>query len=512
MNVALTQTKFDRIRYRFLYLLSKYMVVREVRHRFERSTVRILDFGNTTLKSSNFALVGVIIGTNTDAKGRLYKKVIKSSGNVTVELYKATGGGGGDKVATSAATAFPVTSLALAASNSSGITGTCDVGTLSASDANDDTNYLTCFVDAPLRDVQVFNGDEVVDPQMRTSQGQLNTDIVSGLLSVEQRLGQEMDTLMGQYVSTIIPTTSTVWISKGRSVDNGAVSLRTTGIIEDLRAAMNDNDTGSPLPQYVVRKVVSAAAAVFDAGNTGKGAITSPTFYESIVPGTLLFEIATDTVGSEEFNVTYTRADNLQKIQGQGKLRIGKEYKDSVIGISSLTIARTFTKTNDSSNLNLAAIGASFSVSGETPSNTSSGVLFWKIVANASNWNLYFYRAAGLQDGDLVAQAINVATGAVFQATATSAGGGLVVNGTVGSAPVTTTTGQFNLNCFRAGPPKDRASIIITQTSSGAIQQLLGELVDIGKSWYLNSVASGSETWLDNDLLRSGAALSRQTG
>lgn len=502
-NPDLSQAVFDRIGERTFYLLAKYMSVREKRYQFEGSSCRIYEENDTASSTSDWSLSGVELGTNTDSNGVLFVRIsdeTPGSGQATVDLYKATGGSSGNKVATGSGA--DGSTITLSEENSSGITGSVKLGTITASETND-AHRLRCWVDYPVRDVQVFDGTEMQDYALRARTLASNAQAVDLFKQIEALMVADFVALLQEYVAARINAGSSQALVKGFVRDQGAVSLRVTGILEELRDAMQDNTT----VQYVLQTVVNAGAASFDAGNSGKGSVSSPTFYEKILPGTITFRCADETIGREEFDVVLTRSDTGEKVAAQSRLRVKREFKDANIGIQSLTLQRVFSKTGDGSHTNLSSVtDGNWSTVGESSSNTNAGTLYWKIVSNGSNWDVEFYKASTLQSGDLVAKATNYATNAIFQAVQQN-GSGLTVNGKVGSGPTNGTTGSFLLQPFKSGPPADVFTIVISHTSSGEIQKLLSEMVDVGLDWFLNSAASGSVTLPDALLLRGGAVL-----
>lgn len=509
LNPGLSQASFDLIAERFCYLLKKYFVLRGMRYRFQRGTVRVVKEG-TKLPAANpgtsIVLNGVNLskqGINTDVDGKLFLRVTDETpgaGQSRWQLFKATGAGGTDEMAR--ADVADGTTGSFVAQNSSGITGTIVVGTNTASISTDVT-WLRCYVDFAVYDKQVFNDAVIEDAATRAAIQATNLAIVSAIQSAEALALQDWVNLLANYVANYIISQNAVPINKKTTVTSGAVTLQAAGVLEDLRSAMLGNTT----IQYIVKNTVSVGAAAFNSGNAGLGTMATPQFYEKMLPGTIILQCQKETIGTEEFSVALRRSDDNTLITVSNRLRIKQEFKDPTLGISSMTLQRTFSKTGDGSNLHLAvASDASWATTGETKDNTSAGTLYWQIVVNGSNWNIQFYRAATYQPGDLEAQATNVATGATFQATDQS-GRGLTVNGKVGSAPVTLTQGTFLLNPFKAGPPYDIITLAVTRTTTGQIQTLLAELVTAGYDWYLNSTTSGSETWSDSLLTRGSDPL-----
>ncbi|MCA9569187.1 MAG: hypothetical protein KC656_15165, partial [Myxococcales bacterium] len=267
------------------------------------------------------------------------------------------------------------------------------------------------------------------------------------------------------------------------------------GLFPSLRLNMaDDTEAGA---QSVQKRVVAAAAGVFDANNTGLGSVGSSTPLECARDARIDAYCAFDEVGAESFNGTITYTDDgLEKQVPFSGWVVGKAYVFPG-GVGPLTIVRTFTKTGDGSDLNLAAEDGvtAPTFTNANPQNTASGVLWWKILASGGNWSIYFYKASTMLDEDLVAQALDKATGANF--TAEGVGTSLSIAWKVGSGPVTTTTGTVTMNPFKsarsADQQPDRFSVTVTVTAgAGIIQTVLAR--HFGDGAFLASATAGSET------------------
>ncbi len=493
-NAGLTQAQFDKVSLRLGFVISLLRAAREMRNRFRRSSVRTIEVKDY---NANFAtppvLTGVKLGTNTNANGEIIWRVT-GAGPYTVKGYTATGGSG--EVCTGSAAANAT--VTLAASNSSGLTGTILLAA-SVTAENDDKHRTACFPDFPLQVPPIFDGTETRDGGARAA--------------IEAALGQMADQaaqieslalgLLGTIMRTYVGPTVQVGSPNGSLLSpiitadgSGALSASITGTAEELRTNMKDNTT----VQYVVQAAPSAGSRTYETGNVGQGTIASPTLYQHAKAGLVIIRCTDGTVGAEKFQVTLQPTDLSDVITAANPLTVGQVFVDQKIGIASMTLVRTFSKTGDGTNVDFAvATGAT--VSGLTPSNSSGGSFGVKITANGGNWDVAFYKTtSGFATGDIVAQATAVAAGAAFQATAVNRSG-LTINWTVGSAPTTAHTATLNCQCFQSSPLADRISFTITSTSPGKWQEAWSEFV----RWYLNSTTSGSETWAEGLVTRGGA-------
>lgn len=273
---------------------------------------------------------------------------------------------------------------------------------------------------------------------------------------------------------------------------SGNVSRSRTGWFYTVADAMEDETTGGE--QDVVKRTVAASAGTFSADNDGSGTVASHTPAEKAIAGRWRFKIVDDTLGSERFDFEFTADEGDFTLTGSGP-QVGMLWSGPN-GFGPITVLRTLTKTNDGSNVNLAATSAC-TVTGETDQNTDNGVLYWIVVANGSNQDFEFYKSSTLHSSKLVAKAINIADAAAFTAVQQNASG-IEVVWTAGSNPVATTTGQLNLNVFKlendAGKPDEFYVDVTVSGTPGLIQTILAEEFDA----QLNSDTSGSESIPDN--------------
>lgn len=487
-----------------LMMLAPLRYLREVESRLRETRTQVQVIGNVdaNIDTAGVTLAGADPGVNCTAKGIFYVR-ITGAGPYTVTLYKATGGGGGDAVA--AGTGAADSLVTLSASNSSGVTGTWDLPA-SVTTTITDTLQLRAFVDFPALLSTVFDEsiDDDVDSrrilldayrqaadQVRRARQLILNGAALALLGDSRNLEGRGNAFASSNERTLAAD------SADTSDQSGNVYRIRSGLISVLDQAMADETTGST--QYVLRRVVSAAAAVAGSNNQGLGAIASHTPQEKCPAGVLTLSCVDGTIGQERFDGYFRIAGTEQNIDVFG-IQVGKAWSGPN-GLGEFTLTRTLSKTGDGSNDDLAAATA-FTVSGESSANTNDGDLTAKLVTNGSGWNVEFYRSSSLAATALVARAVGYATGAAFVASPTN-GSGLTVNGTVGASPTNGNTATISINPFRVQNSsgfQDKFTITITVTEAGLIQTLLAEEVPSGAE--LNSTSSGSET-IDDDYARS---------
>lgn len=462
-NPARSQTEFTDLFARILHPLRKAEIIDEVIDRFESSRTQVVETGDFNANLTDWDLSGVVVGTNTDSAGRIFVRVT-GAGPYAVTLYKATGGGSGDKVAEDTSVAAGAVATFVEA-NSSGITGTATLASSVTADVTDN-HRLRCFPGMNAMDRSVFDDTEDEDGILRELHARFNRTVVQTLKALRSRavgLLQARD--MVKYIGTVVKSGDTVALNRTTSVDDGQVSLTVTGILEDLREAMEDNTT----PQSVAVSTLAAGSVTYDSGNTGSGTLAVGAIGTNLEPGLVIVKCVNETIGSEKFEVTFRPDDKFSpELKGINNLQVGKGWNDPNINVS-LTLSRTYDKNGtDGTNLEVAA-ASGVSVTGITSSNSDDGNLYGKIVANGSNWDIEFYKASGRTDADLVAKATNIATGAVFTATQQNRSG-LSIAWTAGSGPTNGNTFELDVNPWKVGPPSDVMSFAITRSAKGEIQ------------------------------------------
>lgn len=503
MDLAKTQAQWNGILERrlALALLAPARLLKEIRDRFRLERCQVLNWGDrksATPHLTAITLTGANPGVNLSADGRLYVRFVTNGGNWDVNFYTATGASGlVGKVTNVAASATGT----IVAQNSSGLTGSVTLGATIAADASDN-HQVYAFLDFPALLRLIFTGaDSGIEEDAKALQAVEDAydrvataldNALSAVLVGLQRVALSAPGTQVAQINKFLGTREATLFADAAVTTSGTVTRAQSGLFPVLKAAMHDDTNAGT--QDVVKRVPSAGAGVFASTNQGLGTVASHTPGEAMPAAILRFRCVDDTIGAEQFDVTIgpTRAGDTRNLSDGTRLQVKQPYSGPY-GFGPITLLRTRTKTGDGSDLNLAAM-SNFSETGESSTNTSDGVLYWKIVSNSSNWDVSFYTSSTYSSGSLVAKATNVATGATFQATQQNSSG-LTINGKVGSGPTTNTTGTLNLNPFRrqnASLVPDEFSVTVTVAASpGLIQTLIADLTQGGT---LNSDTSGSES------------------
>ena len=502
---SLTDAQRDAIFKRLGVPVAMIADVREFADRFRLNRERLVLEKELNGVLSKFSLTGIRIGENTDADGIIYIRVFDEdpgAGQAKVRGYTSAASrtaDAGDHIFTgSAADGGTVT---LAEANSSGVSGTVVIGTVSANDSNP---ILRVLLDWRKHVRNVFGGevDDKLDDDPELSAAL--TIAIAGIGdALERALNSAavgaLDAVIMRTLRTEFSSTSSTPVTVQRSVDssNGAVSLRYGGVLADVDNDMEDN-TGGSGEIHILPFDLSAGSVTGDGDNAGAFSASGPTLLNNARVGRYTFRLVKEfnSAGREEFQAELKLSDEPTTIRGTGRLRVGAVYRDPDLGISSLTINRSFTKTDDAGNADLAAASAVSSIDGETTGNTASGQLGVQIDANASNWDISFYKTTDTSQftsANLVAKATNIATAAVFTATEQN-GSGLTVSWQVGSAPTDTNTVTLDINQFEIQEIGGNlvADSFYFDVTKGTNRGRFSEIISRAKRIGLNSDASAS--------------------
>ncbi len=506
MNLAKTQAQWTRLLGREVGA-SFFAPMREAREQFDKfSRERTQIVPLTQLMTVNVAalsLAGVDAGVNTAVDGSLWARFTANGGNWDVSFYKAAGAGGGDEVASITNVADGATS-ALTEENASGISGSITLGAAVVAVADDYFKMLV-VVDYPARLPKVFTQVDGIEQDPRGRQ--LLTALYARCRDRRQAEIDDIKATLQTYLCTKESKSSP--LARGNAFnssaetslatdeevtdgDSGNVSRKRNGLLPIMSINMQDEATGGE--QDIPQRVVAAGAGAFDSGNALLATVASHTPSEKTPIGVWTFQCDdgadTGALGRETFSGGFAATDGSGETFSFSGVRIERDFTGPR-GIGPFRIRRTYSKTGDGSNLNLAAVTTGI-LTGESDANTEegTGLLYWKIVANGSNWDVEFYRDS--LRTKLVAKATNYATGAAFQATEQNSSG-LTVTWTVGSAPVTTTTGTlacnpaFVENASRGLPDRFTITTSLSGTA-GVWQTMLAEELNAT----LNSDTAGS--------------------
>lgn len=503
-NLAKTQAEWTRLIGEELagLILAPIREAREQRDKFSRERFQIVNIGDTTSATPHITaltLTGVDYTANTSTEGRLYVRFVANASNWNITFYTAAGASGSVATVTNLAASG---TAALVAANSSGLGGSITLGATIAGDVTDKHQILV-IADYPARLPKVLTQTDSIDDDQFSRR-----DIAAFYARCAARRQAEITdarAVISQWAlsaagnpvargNTFTGTNYSVLASDTPVEDSsGNVTRSRTGWFYFTKDAMEDEGTGGE--QDVVRRVPSAGAGSFDAGNDGAGTVASHTPTELALPGVHTFEVVSDTLGSERFSHSFKASDSdLVESTDAGPV-VGKLWSGAR-GFGPITVTRTLSKTNDGSNLRFAAASGCV-VTGETSLNTDDGDIYITLVANSTNWDISFFSASSLHSSTLVAKATNIAASAAFTATEQNSSG-LTVSWTLGGTVTAVTNIVLSLSPFKlqnANGVPDKFTVTVTLAASpGLIQTILAE--EVGA--ILNSDTSGSESISDN--------------
>lgn len=508
MNLGKTLAEWKRLLGREFagLLLAPLREAREIRDKYSLERTQILNIGDRAGATANIialTLAGVNYSVNTSVEGRLYVRFVANGGDWDVSFYTAVGAAG--LVAHVTALADGGTA-ALVADNASGLSGSITIGAAVTADATD-RHMILVIVDYPARLPKALTQTDGIEDDMHSQR--IIAALYATIASLEEQkiraiiaaatawaLG-DADNLVGRGLD-FTGTAETTLVEDVADPDaSGNVARSRGGWLYTLKDAMEDEATGGEID--IVKRVVSAAAGVFEAGNDGLGSVAAHTPREKCRAGTWSFECVDDTLGRERFNYNFRAADSDDTLNGTGP-QVKKEWSGPQ-GFGPITLARTYSKTNDGADLRFDAASLAV-VTGETSLNTDDGVLYIKIEANAANWDISFYSASSLHSSKLVAKATNIVTNAAFTATEQNASG-VEVSWSMGGTPSAVSNITLDLNPFKvenAGGVRDRFTIAVTVAAlPGVIQTILAEELEAE----LNSDTLASEA-ISDDYVKAG--------
>jgi hypothetical protein len=496
----------DLLHEKFIYaMLAPLRELREISDKFGRTREQV----RVTLSAASFfvesegpvTLLGAHPGVNAQPDDSFFVRFTGNAGARVVSVYTNAGASG---LVAQAAAVADGNLATLVEQNSSGLSGTWFVPATSANTVADELT-VRAYPDWQAITRRVFPESGVfVDDDAhaaRTLQelyqavsngiDDLKEAFKSGLSRVLLTDGDVNPQSIGNFFTV---TNLTTFLTERVVSTNGAVTRPRTGWLPTLSEAMADETNAGA--QSVVRTVPTGAAGVFDGGNTGLGAVASHTPSESCPGIKVDFDCDqgadNDRLGVERFSarITFTDpGDERTPLVVTGPT-IKQPWKGP-FGFGPITITRTLTKTGDGSDLRFTAASNAV-VTNETNDNTDDGVLHWQIVANASNWDISFYKSSSLAVSELVAKATNIATSAVFSATQQN-NSNLQVDWQLGGTP-SAVSGTLLLNPFRIDRGDDLPDSFSVTVSLAADPGLVQTLVSEEFNASLNSAALGAET------------------
>lgn len=494
-NLAKGQTAWSKLFREFGLPLGVDKQLCDVERKFSaaRGRIQVVEQNDTAASTSAWALSGVVIGTNTDEDGLIYVRITDESpgaGQATVNLYKTTGGGGGDKVATGSAANGAV--VTLTASNSSGLTGTVTLGTVGASES-DDKHRLLVLPDWTVRARSVFDLSESEHAALLREWGNMCQKIEGDIRTARGRVSAFVSTLMGTRIATFNRSGETTAISRDTVNDENAIETVFTGLLEIMRDNMADET--SPAAQTILKRTVTAGSASFDSSNQGLGALSTPTMAEWAGDGLITLTCVDGTIGAEQFRLTQRLDVTGESREADNYLTVKRAFADPKLGITATTLTRTHTFTGSTNDISTTSSDWTFN--GESSANTNDGILYLKVTGSTGAWVVSAYTSTTYD----TSVRVWAATAGAAAATVAFSGSGMTGTLKIGTAPTTGNTATVNLNPFRTngtnGVP-DKITVDVTVTRLGEFQERLTDLF----GYKLNSAAS-SET-IDDSYVTAG--------
>jgi hypothetical protein len=527
-NLAKSNAVWLRFLTRFFFILGIFRVVDFLYRRFGDEKRTLLtklndprgNFGGTS--PSHFSLAGVKVREDTLENGEVIVRVTGGSDPRTVTVYKATGGGAGDRIC--AGTANAGATATLTELNSSGVTGAYK---LAASITADSDDLQRWFVqqDFRLDATNVFSGTDDDGEDSRSLQS-----VNAGLDRLESLLRDARSVCRDMLFAFMVADGANAraagakflrsrygsLLTEQPGVDGfGRVTQVRAGSLVDFFQAQVDEATGST--QTFRRRRVSAAAAVEQSGNRGRFKILAHTPEDQFPTGTVKLTVVNGKEQErpngtlrEELAVEWSSDVDDRSIQFSERATVGQLYKGpmGLGGALGFMIERVLTKTGDSGNDILADVASGFAFTGESLANTDGGQVTVELEQDGatSNYAVLVYSSASKTT--LVGQSAPVAANAAFTVVAVNTTvAGLGFTGTLGDSPSDGATCTVDLNFGSSqnedseGSP-DTLTMAVTLTDEGEASRLFARMPILGDNGFrLNGVASGE--LVDDDLVKA---------
>lgn len=492
---------FQRLGYAFGHV---WHYSQQARHLHEQSVeivVRVIAGDEDGVIITGVDLTACAIRTDTDADAKIWGTITDGLGGTghTVDFYAdAARSSKAGAIATvddnSTATIVPQSGFTLA--------GTFTIGPITAN-----VNFVLVVEKwGHARALDEFPGGNTSFPSdaavRNLIEDQLRSDY-SNLVARADAWGSVAAQILTRQISPLIKPTSTAILSelvKPSSV--GLVSVTVSGVLEDLRRAMQDNTGGSGVIK--TGPATNSTPSGSFAGWAGGRINGTPTTTDRMVPGVIGFACdKTLDARAPTFTATFRPTDRRRPtITSPVKLTVGKTFAWPAIGLASLVVEYAPTVTTPTGAA-FSETSADWSVSGLKSSNSNGGIAYG-IVNSATVVN--FYESSDQRDTDdgsdgLTTQATGVAASTAF--TSTDTGSGLVITGKMGGTINVGDTVDVDFNAPQSVQPASFFEVTLAQTVAPSLWQALMRGFDaakgaLGPSYRLHSASTPNvvDSWI----------------
>jgi hypothetical protein len=409
MRLNWTQTEWNEFFARIGIVASLWCFLRRVRDQLKNADIKVDEFNDVGKLTSDWSLSGVKYPPtsvpNTDDNGKIYVRLeylhMGQTATRHVSLFRdsdrqylvAYGESDDSGV---------LIDLLLEERNNSGLSG---LVTLQEWDVGHTIEDIYLYPRLGLiRQIQNLpRDDSSLDFFLQVDMNSVLTGIVERLGSGISDVESFISIYLVPYIAARINSVRTLTGGGEESVADGTVSVKLSGIIEDLVDAMNDEkpiEEGGAGPQTILKAIPTNTSLLSDANNGPRIASASDlALYDFARSGMVTLECISETLGAEQFNVSLMGPDG-ERIAAARRLQVGKVFRSLDIGISQLTL-----KIENDSGAEADHFSQWF-FSGVTSTNTDAGVLYCKYTA--STGLLQLYKTKGPPLADLVAHGTRV--------------------------------------------------------------------------------------------------------
>ena len=440
---------------------SLWHALRRLRDRMTSTELTIIEFGDDDNVLSNWTFSGVKLGTNTDARGRLYVEyTFDGTDTYTVSVYRDPSKSSLHLVAqgtlTSTSPVWPHT-LSLNEMNNSGLTGSVQLDGY----VSDNDGIVLVLLQGLHAQIDNLPVNEEADDDFKNDLRDLASDLYDYLDRAVSRIERFASNEMMTFIARKLKTTETSVGGYRTEESDDAISEEECGILGEFSDQLSDDGTG------IVSCSPSAGSPTIDnkAGSQGDGTL-SITLHDYARSGCIEFKCVDETIGSEQFSCAL-RTEDGDVITAANYMTIKKDFADPAVGIDSAKLTRSIT--DDASDGDFT----NWWFNGESDSNTNDGIIYFKYTKSPAE--LKGYTSSSYTDDTLVCQATHSNTDGETIEFDEANGSGLTGGVTITTHPASDITFEVNLHVFKEG---DVISVEVSEDTSGKLMTFFGRVFD----------------------------------
>lgn len=335
MDLGWTQAEWNAFFNKLGVTASSWYAAKRMKEEIGSSRITVDKYLDAADLLVDIELSGLVLGSNTDAEGKLYLVVADPGPTKTVTIYKDSARIG-DVMATATVTRADLpTSGILVEDSSSGLSGSIYI----TADATDADIFLVC-TPGLLNQFDVLSPSDEADSSYKAnaiSNFSFTYRYIDAVITSIETFARNQ---MIEFIRTKIKSSESVAGGWTESQSGGDVSYESYGIIGDLIDAMDDDTEAGA--QTVIIGAASCAVGedswVEDVDNVGvvhDNVPTTFTLFEHIIAGDYIIRCVGETKGSETFSVSVITSSG-ERFIAPYYLRINKTFSSIDLGIEEI--------------------------------------------------------------------------------------------------------------------------------------------------------------------------------